>query len=115
MSTQSNGKRLTILVGESDRYHRHSLATEIVMRAHAARLAGATVFRAIEGFGSSSELHTTHLLSAADDLPIAIVVVDSPERIAAFLPELEGLVDGGLVTLEDVTILHVGHEPEPGS
>jgi hypothetical protein len=104
-------QRLTIFIGESDRYHHHSLSSEIVQRARRAGLAGCSVFRGVEGFGASQRLHTTHLLSLSEDLPIAIVIVDATERIAAFVPQLDELVDGGLVIVEDVEVIrYVGRD-----
>jgi PII-like signaling protein len=104
-------RRLTIFLGESDQYHHHPLSTEIVHRAHQAGLAGATVLRGIEGYGASSRIHTTRLLSLSEDLPIAIVIVDEPERIDAFLPQLDELVGEGLVILDDVQVIrYVGRE-----
>lgn len=78
--------RVTIFIGENDVWHHRPLYSEIVHRAHAAGLAGASVFRGIEGFGASSLIHTSRLLSLSEDLPVAIVVVDTEERIRAFLP-----------------------------
>ncbi|MFC5663029.1 DUF190 domain-containing protein [Kitasatospora misakiensis] len=92
--------RLTVLVGENDRGHHRPLYSEIVHRARAAGLAGASVFRGIEGFGASSLVHTARLLSLSEDLPVAVVIVDAEERVRAFLPELDGLAVAGLVTLE---------------
>jgi len=101
--------RLTVIVGEGDHVHHRSLATEIVLRAHAAGLAGATVLRGVEGFGASSRIHTSRLLSLAEDLPIMVVIVDTRDRVEAFLPQVEELVTSGLVMLEDVTVVrHVG-------
>jgi PII-like signaling protein len=94
-------QRLTVLVGESDRYGHHPLSTEVVHRAHAAGLAGASVFHGTSGFGASRALHTAHVLSLSDDLPVAVVVVDTVEKVQAFLPQLDVVVDG-LVLVEDV-------------
>jgi uncharacterized protein len=105
--------RLTIYLGESDTWHHRPLYTELVHRAHAAGLAGASVFRGIEGFGSSSTVvHTSRLLSLSDDLPVAVVVVDTAERIEAFLPQVDELVDEGLVTLEEVTVVVHRHRDD---
>jgi uncharacterized protein len=101
-------RRLTVLVGEGDRWQHRPVFTEIVHRAHAAGLAGASVFRGVEGYGGSQLIHTTRLLSLSEDLPVAVVVVDEAERIEAFLPQLEGLVRDGLVLLEDVDVVHYG-------
>ncbi len=106
MRLQGAALRLTVLIGESDQVGHRPLYTEVVHRAHAAGLAGASVFRGIEGFGASSRIHTTRLLSLSEDLPVAVVVVDAPDRVRAFLPEVLELVgDAGLVTLEDVEVL----------
>jgi PII-like signaling protein len=92
--------RLTVFVGENDTWHHRPLYSEIVHRAHAAGLAGASVFRGIEGFGASALVHTTRLLSLGEDLPVAVVIVDAPDRVRAFLPQLDGLVAEGLAVLD---------------
>ncbi|WP_433448208.1 DUF190 domain-containing protein [Streptomyces sp. CA-142005] len=97
--------RLTVYIGEDDTWHHKPLYSEIVHRAHAAGLAGASVFRGIEGFGASSRVHTSRLLSLSEDLPVAVVVVDTEERVRAFLPQLDELVDEGLVTLEECEVV----------
>jgi len=103
-------RRLTVFIGESDRYHHHSLCSEIVERARRMGLAGCSVFRGTEGFGATGHLHVANLLSLSQDLPVAIVVIDAPERIDAFLPELDELVTGGLVILDDVEVIrYVGN------
>ncbi|MFC8505521.1 DUF190 domain-containing protein [Streptomyces sp. NPDC057411] len=105
--------RLTVLVGEQDTWHHRPLYTEIVHRAHAAGLAGASVFRGIEGFGASHLVHTTRLLSLGDDLPVAVLVVDTEERVRAFLPQLEELVTDGLVLLDACEVVHYGDRERP--
>jgi len=112
MRLEGHQKRLTIFVGESDRHGHTPLATEIVQRAHRAGLAGATVFRGVEGYGASNHIHTTRILSLSDDLPITVVIVDTDERIQAFLPELDELITEGLVILDDVEVVkYVGRQP----
>jgi uncharacterized protein len=114
MVTPGPALRLTVIVAESDRHGHRPLYTEIVHRAHAAGLAGATVLRGIEGFGASQHIHTSRLLSLSEDLPVSIVVVDDEPRIAAFLPEVESLVGKGLVMVDDVRVVrHVGRQPAP--
>lgn len=103
--------RLTIFIGESDLWHHKPVYAEIVHRAHAAGLAGASVFRGIEGFGASSLIHTQRLLSLSEDLPVAVVIVDDEERVRDFLPQLDELVAEGLVTLDDCEVIrYVGRE-----
>lgn len=105
MKLEGPQQRLTIYIGESDRHGHTPLATEIVQRAHAAGLAGASVFRGVEGYGASNHIHTTRILSLSDDLPIAIVIVDRPDAIAAFLPQLDELITEGIVVLDDVQVV----------
>jgi hypothetical protein len=105
MKLEGRAFRLTVFVGEDDRWHSRPLYTEIVHRAHAAGLAGASVFRGIEGFGASSRVHTARILSLSSDLPVAIVMVDAEERIRAFLPQLDELVAEGLVILDEVEVI----------
>jgi uncharacterized protein len=97
--------RVTVFVGEHDTWHHKPLYSEIVHRAHAAGLAGASVFRGIEGFGASSLIHTSRLLSLSEDLPVAVVIVDTEERVRAFLPQLDELVTEGLVILDDCEVI----------
>ncbi|MER6622101.1 MULTISPECIES: DUF190 domain-containing protein [unclassified Streptomyces] len=108
--------RLTVYVGENDTWRHRPLYSEIVHRAHAAGLAGASVFRGIEGFGTSSVVHTSRLLSLGEDLPVAVVVVDTEERVRAFLPELDGLVGEGLVLLDRCeAVRHVRRDDGTGA
>ncbi|MEU6462865.1 DUF190 domain-containing protein [Streptomyces sp. NPDC046976] len=97
--------RLTIFIGENDTWRHKPLFSEIVHRAHGAGLAGASVFRGIEGFGATSLIHTSRLLSLSEDLPVAIVIVDTEDRVRAFLPELDELVGQGLVILDDCEVI----------
>ncbi|WRZ94661.1 DUF190 domain-containing protein [Streptomyces sp. NBC_01007] len=100
--------RMTVFIGENDTWHHKPLYAEIVHRAHAAGLAGASVFRGIEGFGTSSLIHTSRLLSLSEDLPVAVIVVDTEERVRAFLPQLDELVTEGLVILDDCEVIRYG-------
>jgi PII-like signaling protein len=105
MKLQGPAMRLTIFVGESDQWHHHPVYTEIVHRAHAAGLAGASVMRGMEGYGASSHIHTTRILSLSEDLPAAIVIVDAAERIESFLPQLDELITEGLIILDPVNVI----------
>jgi len=104
MTLRGPASRLTILIKEDDQWHHRPLYTEIVHRAHKAGLAGASVFRGIEGYGKSQHIHTSRILSLAEDLPCSIVIVDTDEKIRAFLPELDELVTEGLVMVDAVEV-----------
>jgi uncharacterized protein len=96
---------LRIFIGESDRHGRHPLYEAIVLKARELHLAGATVLRGPMGFGKSSRLHTAKILRLSTDLPLVIEIVDSEPKIQAFLPELDRMLGGGLVTLEKVKVI----------
>jgi uncharacterized protein len=101
--------RLTVIVGESDVIHHRPLYAEIVHRARQAGLAGASVFRGIEGYGASRQIHTQRLLNLSEDLPVSVVIVDEPDQVERFLPVVEELVAEGLVMVDDVRVVrHVG-------
>jgi PII-like signaling protein len=107
--------RVTILIGETDTWHRRPLYSEIVHRARAAGLAGASVFRGIEGYGASSLIHTSRLLSLSEDLPVAVVIVDTEDRVRGFLPQLDELVGEGLVLLDECEVVrYAGRTGETG-
>jgi hypothetical protein len=111
MKIEGPAVRLTIFVGEDDQWHHKPLYHEIVHRAHKAGLAGASVLRGVEGYGASSRIHTTRLLSLSEDLPIAIVIVDQENRIRAFLPQLDELVTEGLVIVDPVEVIRYAGRP----
>src|SRR5437868_14023286 len=96
---------LRIFIGESDRFEHKPLYEAIVLRAREMHLAGATVLRGPMGFGKSSRLHTAKILRLSMDLPLVIEIVDSEEKIQAFLPVLDKMMKGGLVTLEKVRVI----------
>lgn len=96
---------LRIFIGESDRWQHHPLYEAIVLKAREMHLAGATVLRGPMGFGKSSRLHTAKILRLSIDLPIVIELVDSEEKIQAFLPVLDGMMGGGLLTMEKVKVV----------
>lgn len=105
--------RLSVFVGEDDTWHHRPLYQEIVRRARQAGLAGATVLHGIEGYGASSRIHTARLLDLSEGLPVVVVIVDEPDRVRAFLPELDELVTEGLAILDDVEVVrYAGREPD---
>ena len=115
MTLEGRATRLTIIVKEDDRWHHRPLYTEIVHRAHAAGLAGASVFRGLEGYGKSQHIHTSRILSLAEELPCSIVIVDTDDKIRAFLPQLEELVTEGLVMVDAVEVVRYVSRTTDGS
>jgi PII-like signaling protein len=109
MKLVGEGKLLRIFVGESDRVGGHPLHSVLVRKARELGLAGATVWRGIEGYGARSRIHTASILRLSEDLPILIEIVDSEEKIRDVLPEIERLLEeaggGGLITLEKAEII----------
>jgi PII-like signaling protein len=106
MNIPTDAVLLRIFIGESDRHEHKPLYEAIVLKARELHLAGATVLRGAMGFGKSSRMHTAKILRLSMDLPLVIEIVDSEEKINAFLPVLETMIGGGLVTLEKVRALH---------
>lgn len=96
---------LRIFIGESDRWEHKPLYEAIVLKARELHLAGATVLRGPMGFGKSSRLHTAKILRLSTDLPLVIEIIDSNDKIQSFLPVLDKMIGGGLVTLENVRVL----------
>jgi PII-like signaling protein len=106
MQIPEDGYLLRIFVGESDKVGHRPLYEEIVLKAREQGLAGATVLRGVMGFGKHSILHTTKILRLSEDMPMIVEIVDSLERIEAFLPVLDRMITDGLVTLEQVRVIH---------
>jgi len=106
MNLPSEATLLRIFLGESDRWKHQPLYEAIVLKAREMHLAGATVLRGPMGFGKSSRLHTAKILRLSMDLPVVIEIVDAEEKIQSFLPVLDEMMKGGLVTLEKVKIIH---------
>lgn len=106
MNIPEEGYLLRIFVGESDRCGRRPLYEEIVLKAREAGLAGATVLRGVMGFGRNSVLHTAKILRLSEDLPMVIEIVDSLDKVKAFMPLLDEMIKDGLVTLEEVKVIH---------
>src|SRR5256885_1313343 len=112
MKIPTEGCLLRIFIGESDRWHHQPLYEAIVLKARELHLAGATVLRGPMGFGKSSVLHTAKILRLSMDLPLIIEIVDSEEKIQGFLPVLDQMMKGGLVTLEKVRVIDYRANPE---
>jgi PII-like signaling protein len=108
MDMPRDARALRIFIGEDDRDGGRPLYEAIVLKAREMHMAGATVLRGALGFGHSSRLHTTKVLRLSEDLPLVVEIVDSEEKIAAFLPELDKLMTSGLVTIATVRVLQYG-------
>ena len=102
---------LRILIGESDRWEHKPLYEAIVLKAREMHLAGATVLRGSMGFGKCSRLHTAKILRLSMDLPLVIEIVDSEEKIKSFLPILDKMMGGGLLTMEPVKVIDYRSAP----
>lgn len=105
MKLPEEAELLRVFIGESDRFDGRPLYQAIVEEARRTGLAGATVTRGLMGFGVTSRLHTVKVLRISEDLPIVVEIVDKPERIEAFLPVLDSMVNEGLITLEKIRVL----------
>lgn len=104
MILPTHGQLLRIFIGESDRHDGLPLYEWIVQEARRVGLAGATVLRGLQGFGAHSRVHTARILRLSMDLPIVIEIIDTQEKIEAFLPVIDGLITEGMATLERVEI-----------
>ncbi len=104
---------LRIFIGESDRWNHQPLYEAIVLKAREVHLAGATVLRGPMGFGKSSRLHTAKVLQLSMDLPLVIEVVDTEDKINSFLPVLDEMMQGGLVTLENIRVIDYRAKSDP--
>lgn len=108
---RSGGEKvlMRIFVGESDRHGHRPLYEALVELLRKEGLAGATVLRGVSGFGAHSVYHTAKLLRLSTDLPMVVEVVDSQEKIDAVMPRIDEMMDGGLITLEKVTVIRYSH------
>jgi len=114
MSIPENAVLLRIFLGESDRWDHHPLYEAIVLKAREMGLGGATVLRGPLGFGRTSHLHSAKILRLSSDLPMVVEIVDAEDKIEAFLPVLDEMMSGGLVTVERVQVRRYGAaQPSP--
>jgi hypothetical protein len=118
MAAPPEAEVLRVFVGALDKHGHRPLHEVIVEKARERGLAGATVFRGVTGSGASGHLHTAKVLGLSEDSPVVVEIIDKPERIEAFLPDLEVMVKGGLITLQKVRTTAYGHhgtkETDPG-
>ena len=105
MKIEGPAKWLRIYIGESDHWHRRPLYQAVVELLRKEGIAGATVFRAIEGYGAQSRIHTARVLRLSEDLPLVIDVVDRADRIDSILPQLDTMIGDGLIVILDVNVV----------
>jgi PII-like signaling protein len=98
------GKRVTIYMGESDRFGHKALYEAIVELLRAEGCAGATVVKGTMGFGKNSRIHTSSILRLSEDLPVMVIFADTAERVDAVMPRIDEMLSGGLVIIENVQI-----------
>lgn len=109
MNLPSEAELLRIFIGESDKHGHRPLYEVLVEEARKRGMAGATVTRGIIGFGKNSRIHTAKILRLSEDLPLVVEIVDTPDKIAEFLPDLDGFIKEGLVTLEKIRVILYRH------
>jgi len=105
MQSYQPAKLLRLYVTESDRYQEKALHEAILEKCRELKIAGATVFRGVEGYGETAEIHRARLLG--HDLPIVMQIVDTPDNIERLLPAIEGMLDKGLIAISDVSALRI--------
>ncbi len=110
MQLPKDAMLLRVFIGEQDKCGHSPLYEAVVMKAREMHMAGATVLRGPMGYGHSSRVHTAKILRLSEDLPIVIEIVDTQDKIDAFLPVLDGMMGSGLVTLEKVQVLRYGRQ-----
>jgi PII-like signaling protein len=108
MMLTGKAKMMRIHFGENDRWEGKALHLAIIDEARQQDLAGATAYRGIEGYGASSRIHRKHFFTSAD-LPIMVTIVDTEEKINAFLPTVEKMVNEGLIAISDVDVIRYTH------
>jgi hypothetical protein len=113
MRTVKNAKLLRLHFGESDRYNGKPLYEAIVNRCKELKIAGATVFRGLEGYGETAEIHRHHLIRK--DQPIVVTIVDTPENLGRLIPEVEEMMDTGIIATSNVEYLRIEKPPMAGT
>lgn len=110
MKLEGKARMLRIHFGEDDKWQNKPLYQAIVEKCRELDIAGATVFRGIEGYGASTLIHRPHLLSFSSDAPIMVSVIDTEEKIRKLIPTLDQMVDEGLIAISDVEVIKYVHQ-----
>jgi PII-like signaling protein len=111
MSLEGKARMLRVHFGEDDRYEGVPLYEAIVRKCQELDIAGATVYRGIEGFGASTRIHRAHFWTLSSDAPIMVTVIDSEEKIQKLIPILDGMVSEGLIAISNVEVIKYSHQP----
>ena len=113
MRTIKKAKLLRLHFSEGDHYRGKPLYEVIVDRCKALKIAGATVFRGLEGYGETAEIHRHHLIRK--DQPIVVTIVDTEENLARLIPEVEEMMDTGMIAMSDVDYMRIEKPPASGT
>jgi PII-like signaling protein len=113
MKIEADARLVSVYVNSTDQWHGRPLYVAVVQLCQERGLAGATVTRAVEGYGAGRRLHTSRLLELSENMPVRIDVIDVPERIDPLLAALDGMVSEGLVTVQNVRVLRYLADPRP--
>jgi PII-like signaling protein len=112
MKVESDARRVTVYVNSTDQFHGRPLYSAVVRLCQKLGIAGASVFRCVEGYGTGHHLHTSRLLELSENLPVCVEIIDVPERIEPLLKELDGIIGEGLVVVSDVHVIHYQAGPK---
>ncbi len=115
MKVAGNAKMLRIHIGEDDAWQGKPLYVAIVEKCRELEIAGATVFRGLEGYGANARIRKSHLIPLSSDQPITIRIVDTEENLARLLPALDQMVDEGLIATSDVEVVRFLRDADSGS
>jgi PII-like signaling protein len=113
MRTTKKAKLLRLHFGESEQYNGKPLYEAIVNRCKELKIAGATVFRGLEGYGETAEIHRHHLIKK--DQPIVVTIVDTPENLGRLIPEVEEMMNTGMIATSDVEYMRIEKPPTGGT
>jgi PII-like signaling protein len=109
MRTVKQARLLRLHFNEGARYHGKPLYEAIVDRCKELKIAGATVFRGLEGYGETAEIHRRHLVQK--DQPVVVTIVDTPESVESLIPEMEAMMDTGMIAVSDVECVRIEKPP----
>lgn len=110
MKLEGKAKMLRVHFGEDDKWQGKPLYQAIVEKCRALDIAGATVFRGIEGYGASTLIRRSHLLSLSKDRPVMVTVIDEEEKVRKLIPALDEMVGEGLIAMSDVEVIRYVHQ-----